>query len=128
MSGSLPHNITFDCADPFELARFWSQVVGMPIGDDDNPGDPAATVAMQTGPGLLFIRVPEGKTVKNRTHLDLQPTDRSRDDEVERLIGIGARLHEDHRRPEQGGAGWVTLLDPEGNEFCIERGPVDRSS
>jgi len=128
VSGSLLHNITFDCADAYELARFWSKVVGRPIGDDDNPGDPAATVAMPAGPGLLFIQVPEGKAVKNRLHLDLQPTDLTRDEEVQRLIGLGARLHEDHRRPEAGGTGWVTLLDPEGNEFCIERGPLDDSS
>lgn len=71
-------------------------------------------------PGILFIRVPEAKTVKNRVHLDWQPTERSRDDEVERVIALGAKLHEDHRTAD--GRGWVTLRDPEGNEFCVEQG------
>ena len=77
------------------------------------------------GVGLLFISVPEGKTVKNRVHLDLMPTERSRDEEVERLLGIGARLVDDQRSPD--GTGWVVLTDPEGNEFCVERSAQERS-
>ncbi|MEU4371586.1 VOC family protein [Micromonospora chersina] len=53
-------------------------------------------------------------------HVDWQPTVRSRDDEVKRLMALGATLHEDHRTAD--GRGWVTLPDPEGNEFCIEQG------
>jgi Glyoxalase-like domain len=68
--------------------------------------------------------VPEGKVVKNRVHLDLLPTNRSRNEEVERLLGIGATLVEDHRKAD--GAGWVTLADPEGNEFCLERSLPER--
>jgi predicted enzyme related to lactoylglutathione lyase len=64
------------------------------------------------------------ESVKNRIHFDWQPTDRTRDDEVARAISLGANLHEDHRRPD--GRGWVTLLDPEGNEFCVERGAAER--
>jgi predicted enzyme related to lactoylglutathione lyase len=70
--------------------------------------------------------VPESKTVKNRVHLDLMPTDRTRDEEVERLLGIGATLVADHRRPD--GLGWVVLADPEGNEFCIERSAAERAA
>jgi len=77
-------------------------------------------------PGLLFIRVPEAKVVKNRVHLDWVPTDRTRDAEVERVLGLGATIHEDHRSPD--GPGWVTLLDPEGNEFCIERSAAERGA
>jgi hypothetical protein len=69
------------------------------------------------------MHVPEGKQVKNRVHLDLappEPTPEARDAEMERAIGLGARLVEDHRRPDR--TGWVVLADPEGNEFCIERG------
>ena len=114
-------HVTVDCADPYELGTFWSRVTGWPVSDQDEPGDDEVLVeAPAPVPGLLFIRVPEGKTVKNRVHFDWQPTDRSRDEEVDRVIGLGAKLHEDHRGPE--GRGWVTLLDPEGNEFCIERG------
>ncbi|MDH6119562.1 putative enzyme related to lactoylglutathione lyase [Kitasatospora sp. GAS204A] len=123
------HSVTFDCKDTYVLAKFWSQVTGWPMGEDDHPGDPEAVVLPPADSGasrLLFIAVPEGKTVKNRGHLDLQPQDRSRDEEVERLIGLGATLHEDHRRPD--GTGWVTLLDPEGNEFCVERSAAERAA
>jgi Glyoxalase-like domain len=76
-------------------------------------------------PACSSSGVPEAKTVKNRVHLDWAPTDRTRDAEVERLLGLGATLHEDHRTAE--GAGWVTLKDPEGNEFCIERSDAERT-
>ena len=68
---------------------------------------------------LLFIRVPDAKRVKNRVHLDLRPVDRTREEEVERLVALGAALYEDHRNPD--GSGWITLQDPEGNEFCVLR-------
>ncbi len=122
---SLPHQITFDCADAYTLAQFWSQVFERPLHDDDNPGDPMALIEFEAGPGVLFIGVPEGKTVKNRLHLDLMPTDRTRDEEVERLLAVGARIHEDHRHDD--GTGWVTMLDPEGNEFCVERSQAERA-
>ena len=62
--------------------------------------------------------------VKNRVHLDLRPTARSRDEEVTRLLGIGASLVDDQRQAD--GTGWVVLADPEGNEFCIERSARER--
>lgn len=121
------HNITFDTTgDPYQLAQFWSTVVGRPMRVEDQPGDPEAALTAAGEPALLFIRVPEGKAVKNRVHLDLQPHDRTRDEEVDRLIAIGAKLFEDHRRPD--GTGWVTLTDPEGNEFCVERSAAERAA
>ncbi|NUT95466.1 MAG: VOC family protein, partial [Saccharothrix sp.] len=83
------HHITVDCKDAHALATFWSQVTGHPVSDEDDPGDPECLVALPAGPDLLFIQVPEGKTVKNRLHLDLQP-DTTRDQEVERLRDLGA--------------------------------------
>jgi predicted enzyme related to lactoylglutathione lyase len=77
------------------------------------------------GPEILFIQVPEGKAGKNRLHLDLQP-DIRRDEEVERLLGLGAALVDDQRRPD--GTGWVVLADPEGNEFCVERSAAERAA
>ncbi len=114
--------ITFDCTqDPYDLALFWSELLGRPLADDDKPGDPEAVIQDPSGgPALLFVRVPEGKTAKNRIHLDLQPQGRTRGAEVERAIALGARVVADHTRPD--GRGWVTLADPEGNEFCMERG------
>ncbi|QFZ23793.1 VOC family protein [Saccharothrix syringae] len=122
---SLLHNITFDCRDAYELGRFWSQVLGRPLADDDNPGDPEAYIGLPGGHGLLFIQVPEGKTVKNRVHLDLR-AETTRDEEVERLLGVGATLVDDQRRAD--GSGWVVLADPEGNEFCIERSAAERAA
>ena len=121
------HSITFDTTgDPYELARFWSVVLDRPMRDEDQPGDPEASLVAEGEPALSFIRVPEGKVAKNRAHLDLRPEDRTRDEEVDRLIGAGAKLLQDHRRPD--GAGWVTLTDPEGNEFCVERGTAERAA
>lgn len=128
MTAHLRH-ITFDCADPYALAGFWSQVTG--YGEDpDNPNGPddpeALLVAPDGGPGLLFIPVPEPKTVKNRVHLDLVPVDRTRDEELTRLLTIGATLVADHRQTD--GTGWVVLADPEGNEFCVERSAAERAA
>lgn len=119
-------SVTVDCADPYRQALWWSEVTGWQEDPDDpnNPGDPEGRIVSTPGISLLFIPVPEGKTVKNRMHLDLMPTERTRDEEVTRLLAIGATLVDDHRRPD--GSGWVVLADPEGNEFCVERGEKER--
>ncbi|MFD6079635.1 VOC family protein [Streptomyces hydrogenans] len=122
---SLVRHVTIDCADAYALAGFWAEVLNGKVSDDDRPGDPEALVESE-GAGLLFIRVPEPKTVKNRVHLDIQPQDRSRDEEVERLLALGATLVGDHRKPD--GTGWATLADPEGNEFCVERSLAERAA
>ncbi|MFI6108123.1 VOC family protein [Streptomyces sp. NPDC051310] len=121
---SLIRHITIDSADPYALARFWAQALNGTLADDDLPGDPEASVTSATAT-LLFVRVDDRKSVKNRVHLDLQPQDRSRDEEVERLLSLGATLQGDHRKPD--GTGWVTLYDPEGNEFCVERSAAERA-
>ncbi|MBO1330343.1 VOC family protein [Streptomyces sp. VRA16 Mangrove soil] len=122
---SLIRHVTIDCADPYTLAGFWAEALGGAITDEDKPGDPEALVE-SASVGVLFIRVPEGKDAKNRVHLDLQPQERTRDEEVDRLLALGATLQGDHRRPD--GTGWVTLHDPEGNEFCVERSAAERSA
>ncbi|MDH6141538.1 MULTISPECIES: VOC family protein [Kitasatospora] len=122
-------SITFDCHDPFELGAFWSAVTGRPMHNDGTEEQPEVMVAAPEGsplPNLLFIPVPEGKSVKNRVHLDLEPGDRTRDEEVDRLLGLGATLLADHRRPD--GLGWALLGDPEGNEFCVERSSIERAA
>ncbi|MGO4458328.1 VOC family protein [Streptomyces sp. M-16] len=122
---SLVRHVTFDCSDAYALARFWADALDGSLADDDHPGDPEALV---TAPGtaLLFITVTDTKTVKNRVHLDLQPQDRTRDEEVERLLSLGATVAGDHRNPD--GTGWVTMTDPEGNEFCVERSAAERKA
>jgi predicted enzyme related to lactoylglutathione lyase len=118
-------HVTIDCADPYTLATYWSTVTGWPVSDVDEPGDAEVLVeAPAPLPGLLFVRVPEQKSVKNRVHFDWMPTERTRDEEVGRVLALGATLYEDHRDPD--GSGWVTLLDPEGNEFCVERSATER--
>jgi predicted enzyme related to lactoylglutathione lyase len=119
-------SITVDCADPYRQALFWSEATGWQEDPDDpnGPGDPEGRIVSPQGFSLLFIPVPEGKTVKNRVHLDLTPASSSRDEEVTRLLAIGASVVGDHRKPD--GTGWVTMADPEGNEFDVERSAKER--
>ena len=119
--------ITFDCLAWEPLVSFWSRALDYDEDPDDPnaPGDPAGYLRSTTGgPGLLFIPVPEGKAVKNRIHLDLVPSDTTRDLEVERLISLGAELYDDHRNDD--GTGFVVLRDPEGNELCVLRSEAER--
>jgi predicted enzyme related to lactoylglutathione lyase len=118
-------HVTIDCADAYRLATFWADVLGGSLAEDDHPGDPEAVVDADSV-SLLFVTVPEAKAVKNRVHLDVQPVDVTRDEEVERLLARGAALVADHRRSD--GSGWVTLADPEGNEFCVERSAEEGAS
>ena len=118
------HTVTFDSADPYALATWWTVVLDGRLADDDFPGDPEASV-LSAGVEVLFTTVPDAKTVKNRVHLDLRPTDRTRDEEVERLLAHGAVQVADHRGPD---GGWVTLADPEGNEFCVLRSAAERGA
>jgi hypothetical protein len=125
--GSLIRHITVDCRDHFALMRFWREAL-----EDyhDHPEDPNKPEDEQSGlvgrpgsPWLLFVPVPEDKSAKNRLHLDIAPVDRTRDEEVERLVALGARVAADQRRPN--GSGWVVMTDPEGNEFCVERSDAE---
>ncbi len=113
------HNITFDCADARALGRFWSHLTGWNLYYDDDPEVVVAPSYPYDGTGLLFIPVPEGKAAKNRVHLDLQPEGVTRDEAVVQAMALGASVLADHRRSD--GSGWVTMADPEGNEFCVER-------
>jgi glyoxalase superfamily protein len=118
--------LAIDCADPSGLARFWCSVLGYDVqGEADGTvtiGSPMAPEGRNrpgpVPPTLTFARVPEGKTVKNRLHLDLTPADREQDEEVRRLLGLGARPAD----VGQGEVSWVVLADPEGNEFCVLAG------
>jgi hypothetical protein len=121
-------SITFDSTNPYRLAQFWSELTGF-MEDPDNGNAPEHPEALLLSPdsklALLFVAVPEQKQVKNRVHLDLMPLDHPRDVEVDRVLGLGARLVDDQRRPD--GSGWVVLADPEGNEFCVERSDIERT-
>ena len=112
--------LTIDCRDPRSVAEFWCTALGYRLVAIDDEG---AEIRPVDGVGwtMLFIIVPEGKSVKNRLHLDLRPTD-SMADEVSRLEAAGATTI---RRVDEGGSFWTVMADPEGNELCVLRGPVD---
>ena len=129
-----PVQITFDCDDADRLAAFWAEVLDyvletppdgsatwveffiandLPVPDDGSISaivDPAGV-----GPRLLFMRVPEGKSAKNRVHLDV-PAGPTRSQECRRLVALGATHVRD---VDADGNGWIVMLDPEGNEFCL---------
>ena len=116
--------LAVDCADPVALARFWCAVLGYEVqGTEEDDlvtiGSPEVPEGRDrpgpVPPTLTFARVPEGKTVKNRLHLDLNPTDVDQDEEVRRLLALGARRAD----VGQGDQSWVVLTDPAGNEFCV---------
>jgi hypothetical protein len=117
--------ISVDCADPYRLAVFWSQVLGLPVGAQDKPGDDEVGIGLGNGQELLFLKVPEPKTVKNPMHLCLRPLTR-RDDEVERLLALGATIADDRRQAD--GTGWAVLADPEHYEFCVLRSAEERAA
>ena len=104
-----------DARDPDALARFWAQVLEWDVGESRDGfawlKPPAAAV-----PLIVFVPVPEAKTVKNRLHIDVSPTDRSRDEEVERVLALGATRADVGQGDD---VSWVVLADPEGNEFCV---------
>ncbi|MER6995689.1 VOC family protein [Streptomyces sp. NPDC000410] len=116
--------LAVDCADPGCLARFWCAVLDYEVRDERDGVVTIGSPAVPEGKGhpgpvppvLTFARVPEGKAVKNRLHIDVNPTDREQDEEVRRLLGLGARHAEVGQTGEES---WVTLADPEGNEFCV---------
>jgi hypothetical protein len=123
-------HITVDCADPYRLAGFWGPLLGY-REDPAAPNRPGAEEAQLLDPhgasGLLFLRVPERKAVKNRVHFDVWPDgadSAGRDESLARALGLGARVVDDRREPD--GTGWVVLADPEGNEFCLERSRAER--
>jgi len=103
-----------DAADIDALATFWSEVLGWPRTDSY---DEVIELADPSGatPTLAFAPVPEKKTVKNRLHLDVNPSGCDQAEELERLLGLGATKVD----VGQGEQSWVVLADPEGNEFCL---------
>jgi len=137
--------VTFDCADPAALAQFWAAVLGYVVqpppdgfasweealrafGVPPSEWNSRSAVVDPDGsrPRVFFQRVPEPKSVKNRLHLDVRVGGAGEDRmarlgaEADRLVALGARLL---RRVEPDGAmeaGFITLADPEGNEFCLD--------
>jgi predicted enzyme related to lactoylglutathione lyase len=106
--------------DPAALGRFWADVLGWRITEEE-PDEvalepPAGSPADGVVPDLLFLAVPEEKAGKNRLHLDLRPEDQAA--EVARIEALGATRVDIGQGPD---VTWVVLADPEGNEFCVLR-------
>jgi len=111
------HHIVIDAHDLPKLARFWTQALGwkvlserereIVIGTDEN-----APV------GICFMPVTDQKIVKNRVHLDITTEAQDRDQEIDRLLGLGAQRAD---IGQTGKESWTVLADPEGNEFCVIR-------
>ena len=114
---SFVKNVTWDCGDALALARFWATALGTDVDEESTPDRAFVEAAGWGGPNLWFVRVPEGKSAKNRLHLDLRPLV-TMEREVDRLTAAGATVVE---RAES----LVVMRDPEGNEFCVELGPGD---
>jgi catechol 2,3-dioxygenase-like lactoylglutathione lyase family enzyme len=120
---------TVDCSDPRALAAFWCAVLGYAVLEESadtveiGPGvvpDQERLVDVRRGPvaaTIVFDRVPEPKSSKNRLHFDVSPIDTDRDAEVDRLLALGATRADIGQGPQP----WVVLADPEGNEFCVLR-------
>lgn len=107
------YTIVVDSRDPATLGRWWAEALGFRVVYEA-PDEVAIAKDDDTYPGLVFVPVPEQKSLKNRLHIDLAPDDR--DAEVERLLRLGA-THADVGQGED--KTWVVLADPEGNEFCV---------
>ena len=106
--------IVVDAEDPARLARWWAEALGYQIVHEA-PDEVEIRRHPDEMPGLLFTPVPEAKTVKNRLHIDVNPVGCDQEQEVARLLGLGARRID----IGQGEQTWVVLADPEGNEFCV---------
>jgi hypothetical protein len=127
MTSYIAHT-SVDCRNAYELSEWWKQVLDYTdLPDDPNqPGHEECLILdPQSGHRVLFIEVPEEKAVKNRLHFDLRPRTGTRDEEVDRLLGVGATEVADRRGLHGPGTGWVVLADPEGNEFCVLRSDAE---
>ena len=110
-------NLTVDCEDALRVARFWAAALGSDVDEDSTQERAYVEAAGWGGPNIWFRGGRGAKTAPNRVHLDLRsPT--TMDQEVRRLEALGARVVARYE-------GITTMLDPEGNEFCVEPGPGD---
>ena len=130
MTSYISHT-SVDCKNAYELSAWWKQVLGY-VDVDGDPNEPGHEECMilspDTGHRVLFIQVPDTKQVKNRVHFDIRPTSGTRDEEVARVVGLGATVVADHSDIHGPGIGWVTMADPEGNEFCVLRSDAERAA
>jgi hypothetical protein len=108
--------VTIDCADPRGLAEFWMKALGYEVTSDHDAFMVLTPPTDGHGPRLSLQKVPEPKIGKNRVHLDISAPAGDRPAEVQRLVGLGAAVVDEHVMP---GFAWTVLADPEGTVFCV---------
>ena len=119
------HQVAFDCKDARLQSDFWSQVLGYATEDWGEEYGAMAYSPDNTGVRIIFLPVPEQKSVKNRVHLDIRSGDSTREAEVQRLVNLGAKEIETRSaRTDLWSATWIVMQDPEGNEFCVSGEPI----
>ncbi|KNX36714.1 VOC family protein [Luteipulveratus halotolerans] len=119
---------TIDCHDAYNLSEWWRVVLDYEMNPDDpnEPGHEECPIHdRESGHTLLFIQVPDAELPAKRIHLDVRPRERPRDEEVDWLQQQGATVVADRRGIYGPGSGWVTMSDPEGNQFCVLRSPAE---
>jgi hypothetical protein len=107
--------IAIDAVRPEVVADFWCQILGWSVVSVD---EDIVSIGPEdaTWPAIDIVAVPEGKVVKNRVHLDLRADGTTTQQELQRLLDLGARPTDVGQAPDSS---WVVLSDPEGNEFCL---------
>lgn len=120
------HHVVIDCHSPSSLVKFWAEALDYEFEDWGNTNGAVAFNPADRQLRLLFLPVPESKTVKNRLHIDMETEDNTMDAEVSRLRGLGASMIEQREMVmETWTSVWTVMSDPEGNEFCVSRKPTD---
>jgi hypothetical protein len=114
--------LVIDCRDPERVAEFWAAVLGYDVIERGPEGEVEIGGRAEGAPTLVFVRVPEGKTLKNRIHIDVNATDTDQSTELRRLIGLGARRVDVGQSDD---VSWIVLADVEDNEFCLLRKQVE---
>jgi len=113
--------LVIDCHDPNRLAEFWAAVLDYEVLDRGPNGE--VEIGLRgTLPTLVFVAVPEPKSVKNRIHIDVNPTETDQSNELRRLIRLGARRVDVGQGND---VSWIVLADIEDNEFCLLRRRVE---
>jgi hypothetical protein len=114
MSNSMFAAVSVDCADARGVAEFWAHVLGRQVAEDSTSEHGVLLAGDGSGPRIVFNKVPEPKTAKNRLHFDLISD--TFEAEAERLLGLGARQL---RELQSDKSRWITFADIEGNEFDL---------
>jgi hypothetical protein len=110
------HVIAIDAIQPRLVADFWCAVLGWQVVEEDDEGNLSIAAPDGAWPAIDVLSVPESKSVKNRLHFDLRADGVSTDEELRRLLELGATRVDVGQSPDSS---WVVLGDPEGNEFCL---------